>query len=155
MYIVQTQEHHLRGDAELCGHLPQACYVLRGISLGYSPKGQSEVHFIWGLHVKSVIRIPSQARNQNFWRGDFACALLTISFGSLSYLLINNNPPLTPKHSGLKQWFSFSFLATPSSMGILVPQSGIQSLPPAVEARSLNHWTAREIPAMIYYFTWF
>lgn len=39
------------------------------ISLGYSPKGQSEVHFIWGLHVKSVIRIPSQARNQNFWRG--------------------------------------------------------------------------------------
>ena len=28
--------------------------------------------------------------------------------------------------------------------GILVPQLGIEPVPPAVEARSLNHWTARE-----------
>ena len=30
--------------------------------------------------------------------------------------------------------------------GILVPQPGIERLPPAVEARSPNHWTAREFP---------
>ena len=30
--------------------------------------------------------------------------------------------------------------------GILVPQSGIESGPPAVEVWSLNHWTAREAP---------
>ena len=29
---------------------------------------------------------------------------------------------------------------------ILVPQPGIEPVPPAVEARSLNHWTAREVP---------
>ena len=31
--------------------------------------------------------------------------------------------------------------------GILVPQPGIERLPPAVEARSPNHWTAREFPS--------
>ena len=30
--------------------------------------------------------------------------------------------------------------------GILVPQPGIESGPPAVEVWSLNHWTAREAP---------
>ena len=30
--------------------------------------------------------------------------------------------------------------------GILVPQPGIEPMPPEVEAQSLNHWTAREIP---------
>ena len=28
--------------------------------------------------------------------------------------------------------------------GILVPQPGIEPVPPAVEVRSPNHWTARE-----------
>ena len=30
--------------------------------------------------------------------------------------------------------------------GILVPQPGIKPVPYAVEAWSLNHWTAREVP---------
>ena len=30
--------------------------------------------------------------------------------------------------------------------GILVPQPGIEPMPPEVEAQSLNHWTAREVP---------
>ena len=38
--------------------------------------------------------------------------------------------------------FVFSFAAR----RILVPQPGIELAPPAVEAWSLNHWTAREIP---------
>ena len=29
---------------------------------------------------------------------------------------------------------------------VLVPRSGIKTLPPAVEAWSLNHWIAREVP---------
>ena len=32
--------------------------------------------------------------------------------------------------------------------GILVPQPGIESMPPAVEAQSLNHWTTREVLQM-------
>ena len=39
----------------------------------------------------------------------------------------------------------FSFRAC----GILVPQPGIEPTPPAVEAQSLNHWTAREVPTPI------
>ena len=30
--------------------------------------------------------------------------------------------------------------------GILVPQPGMEPMPPAVEAPNLNHWTAREVP---------
>ena len=30
--------------------------------------------------------------------------------------------------------------------GVLVPRPGIEPAPPAVEAQSLNHWTAREVP---------
>ena len=30
--------------------------------------------------------------------------------------------------------------------GILVPQPGIEPMPPAVEAYSLNRWTVREVP---------
>ena len=32
--------------------------------------------------------------------------------------------------------------------GILVPPPGIEPTPPAVEAWSLNHWTAREVRRM-------
>ena len=40
----------------------------------------------------------------------------------------------------------------PHSMacGILIPQPGIKLMSPAVEARSLNHWTAREVPSIIF-----
>ena len=39
----------------------------------------------------------------------------------------------------------------PQHAGILsvVPRPGIEPVPPAVEARSLNHWTAREVPERI------
>ena len=33
-----------------------------------------------------------------------------------------------------------------AACGILVPQAGTEPAAPAVEARSLNHWTAREVP---------
>ena len=33
---------------------------------------------------------------------------------------------------------------------ILVPRPGIEPVPPAMEAQSLNHWTTREYPTFIY-----
>ena len=33
-----------------------------------------------------------------------------------------------------------------AACGILVPWPGIKPVPPALEAQSLNHWTAREVP---------
>ena len=35
--------------------------------------------------------------------------------------------------------------------GILVPRLGIEPAPPAVEGWSLNHWTAREVPWVVYF----
>ena len=36
-------------------------------------------------------------------------------------------------------------------MQILVPQPRVEPLPPAVEAWSPNHWTAREVPSVPLY----
>ena len=46
--------------------------------------------------------------------------------------------------------FLFCFVFWPCRMAckILVPRPMIEPVPPAVEARSLNHWTAREVPPM-------
>ena len=35
--------------------------------------------------------------------------------------------------------------------GILVPRPGMEAVPPAVEAWSLNHWTTREVPQYFKY----
>ena len=43
----------------------------------------------------------------------------------------------------------FYFWPHRTACGILVPRPGIEPVPPAVEARCLNHWTAREVPNII------
>ena len=40
----------------------------------------------------------------------------------------------------------FSFWLHLAAHGILVPRPGIKPSPPAVEVRSSNHWTTREVP---------
>ena len=45
-------------------------------------------------------------------------------------------------------FFFLFFFGRSAAQGILVsrPGPGIELVPPAVEARCLNHWTAREVP---------
>ena len=43
-------------------------------------------------------------------------------------------------------FFFFFFWPCHTACGILVPQPGIKPVPPALEAQSSNHWTAREFP---------
>ena len=40
----------------------------------------------------------------------------------------------------------FFFFGCAAACRILVPQPGIEPVPPAVEAWSPNHWTTREVP---------
>ena len=40
----------------------------------------------------------------------------------------------------------FFFWQCHSAYWILVPQPGIEHVPPAFKVRSLDHWTAREVP---------
>ena len=48
---------------------------------------------------------------------------------------------------------TFNFFFGCAACWILVPRPGIKPTPPAVEARSLNHWTAREVPECIQFQT--
>ena len=60
--------------------------------------------------------------------------------------------PDTPHHACV---FSFLYLlAVPHGLwdlSILVPQAGIELTPPAVEAWSLNHRTARNVPCQVHF----
>ena len=42
--------------------------------------------------------------------------------------------------------FGFGVLGGRAECRVLVSRAGIEPMPPAVEARSLNHWTTREAP---------
>ena len=42
----------------------------------------------------------------------------------------------------------FFFFLPHHACGILVPPPGMEPTPPALEARRLNHWTAREVPVL-------
>ena len=57
-------------------------------------------------------------------------------------------------HSVAVRWQLFKVLFIyfgNMACGILVLQPGIEPVPPAVEAWSLNHWTSREVPGNFYY----
>ena len=47
-------------------------------------------------------------------------------------------------------WLFFFFWLYCTACGILVPRPGMEPVPPAVEARSPNHWTAREFPLLAF-----
>ena len=48
-------------------------------------------------------------------------------------------------------FFFFTFWTCRTACRILVPQPGIETAPLALEARSLNHWTAGEVPTCIFF----
>ena len=52
-------------------------------------------------------------------------------------------------------WFfkiNFFWPCHDEACGILVPQPGIQPMPPALEVQCLNHWTTREVPDWFFFF---
>ena len=57
-----------------------------------------------------------------------------------------NSPPTF--NSFFKNLFIYLFIfcLRCRACGTLVPQPGIEPVPPALQAWSLNHWTAREVP---------
>ena len=55
-------------------------------------------------------------------------------------------PATGPPGKSLFLFFIYLFFDHIIASGILVPQPGIEPMTPEVEAQSLNHWTAREVP---------
>ena len=45
-----------------------------------------------------------------------------------------------------EHFFSFFLFGRAVACGILVPQTGIEPMPAAVDAQCLNHWTATGVP---------
>ena len=70
----------------------------------------------WGEKIKNKSKKQTEARSQGSLAHD-------IKFGHIFFFW--------PRHT---------------ACGILVAQPGIKAMPPAVEALSLSHWTAREVP---------
>ena len=57
----------------------------------------------------------------------------------------------TPVHSSREMKKKKIIWPYHTAFWILVPQPGIEPMPPALEAWSLNHWTTREVPEMKIY----
>ena len=47
-----------------------------------------------------------------------------------------------------RNWYTFFFWPHRVECRILVPQAGIEPVPPPLRTQSLNHWTAREVPGI-------
>ena len=43
-------------------------------------------------------------------------------------------------------YFNFIFWSCHVVCGVLVPWPGMEPIPAALEAQSLNHWTSKEVP---------
>ena len=54
---------------------------------------------------------------------------------------------IIPLKLTLVQLVLFFFGCAIQLAGILAPRPGVEPVPPAVEARSPNHWAAKEFPA--------
>ena len=79
-------------------------------------------------------------------RASISHVILGIYFYEKNYLLFIQNS------NWIEQpvFFFLIFWLCHMACGILVPPPGIKPAPPALETRSLNHWTAREVLNSLY-----
>ena len=49
--------------------------------------------------------------------------------------------------------FNFNFWLHCAACGILVPQPGIEPVPPALEVQSLNYRSAKEVPSLLFLYS--
>ena len=71
---------------------------------------------------------------------------LEADLGEANIILQGFRPKVDKLQSAGQIWLPLPFYGPRLvACGILVPRPGIEPVPPAVEAQSLNHWTAREV----------
>ena len=128
-----------RNCEEDCHHLetpPRQGLILFFLTFLGALKSRGSVHVTWWYPV-------------DHWTWTFP----VVSSGSFSLEVTEIARLCDPLKSAVSNWFAlyqyspsfFFFLASLCGMRILVPQPGIDSLPPALGARSLNHQTIREV----------
>ena len=114
-------------------------FLQKGRTLRYDVEDRSQLMMIWGKSIpgrrKSTCKCPELGMSLGGWRWGKEAR----EAGS-------------QREWKVRFFFFFFFLTfRPCCMayGILVSWPGIKPLPPAVEARNLNHWTAREFPRLL------
>ena len=75
--------------------------------------------------------------------------LLTVSFTEQKILILMKSSLSVLSFIDLAS-NRFFFWLRRVACGILVPPPGLEPVPPAVEARNLNHWTLREVPRFLF-----
>ena len=78
------------------------------------------------------------------WKG-YGIATKKVKMRMIPFLKVSLFQKPVHYYFNLKKKFFFDSAAG----GILLPQPGIQHMPPAFEEGSLNHWTTREVLKMI------
>ena len=81
----------------------------------------------------SGLPFPSPMHEGEKWKWSRSVVSNLLAFSPLYYL------------TWLGFFFFFCFWPCHASCWILAPQSEVELVPPALEAQSLNHWTAREV----------
>lgn len=90
--------------------------------------------------METFLSIGVQCHQNVYWKSNLECYILHLPLTKVCPLL-----------ASLKwNWSSFFFfLPRLVACRITVPQEGIKPVYPALEAWSLNHWTAREVPTQL------
>ena len=83
------------------------------------------------------------------WRADLISRVKETESHLLSLISIRGKTKDLPILLFFKN-ILLNFLLHREACGILVSQQGIELVPPAAEAQSLNHWVIREIPNILY-----
>ena len=90
---------------------------------------------------------PCGSKKKNWSIVDLQCFRCTTKWFSFIYLYVSRYRYLSIYLST----YLYIFIPHCAACGILVPPQGIKPMPPELGARSLNHWTTREVHIYIIY----
>ncbi|XP_036716741.1 myelin protein zero-like protein 2 isoform X3 [Balaenoptera musculus] len=122
------------------------------VTWNFRPRDGGSEQFVFYYHVDPFRPMSGRFKDRVVWDGnperyDVSILLWKLQFDDNgTYTCQVKNPPDV---DGLIGEIQLSVVHT--AYGILVTQPGIEPVPPALETRCLNHWTAREIPVRLFY----
>ena len=161
MFLALPPPFHIRKTWTDCLNLIlKSFWGERGLSASWAEAGGEARKSGVGkaiLEWAGVVQCTQKSPNPDYFPQQLSFSGRAAKLGRLSGCHWNTSTVLIKKFNGSKSYSSkcglwgsspfFLFLFWPrcTACGIFVPQPGIKPGPPAVKARSLNHWTAREV----------
>ena len=124
-------------------HWPADSSPLNHLGSTFSYEALSELRFI-----KAGRALWFRSWGPRFWNQRHHLSLLEERPSPSDLISLNLRGLINKTKMCLSHWvfLFFTFWLHSETSGILVVWPGMEPAPPALEARSLNHWTAREVP---------